>query len=182
MRKVIVAINISLDGFCNHTPGIVDEELHTYFNKVMASVDTTIMGRKTYQLMEAHWPNVAKNKSGSKAENEFAEHLERIEKIVASTTLDRVDWGDTRIIESNIGEEVRRLKAISGNNILIGGPSLISYLTKENLIDEFHFVIQPFVLTQGIKLFTHPIDHVELELVETTQFDSGVIANHYRVK
>ena len=159
MRKVIVAINMTLDGYCDHTAG-----------------------RVTYQLMEGYWPAVAKNKTGTEAEIRFAEELERVDKFVVSKTLNEVEWEGTQIIRENIVEKIQQLKEEDGKDILIGGPSLIAYLTQHNLIDEYNLVIQPFILGEGITLFKNLSNQINLELVRVTPLETGVIWTQYKVK
>jgi dihydrofolate reductase len=89
MRNVIFAINITLDGCCDHTKMIADEEIHEYFTHLMRDVDLLVFGRKTYQLMVPFWPDVAKNQSQTKAMNEFARAFDSMNKIVFSQSLDK---------------------------------------------------------------------------------------------
>lgn len=180
MRKTIVAINITLDGFCDHTAVIADEELHEFFANVMEKVGTSVMGRITYQLMEDYWPEVAKNKSGTGAEVKFAEAIDKVEKIVVSRTLTSVNWENTTILSENIVEKIKQLKLEEGGNIDIGGPSLISLLAQENLIDEFIFVIHPFILGKGIALMRDLPKRLDLELIDERRFKSGAIVTHYK--
>jgi dihydrofolate reductase len=109
MRNVIYGINISIDGACDHTVFNPDEEIYKYFTRQMHDVDLVVYGRKTYELMVPYWPDVAKEQSGTKAENEFAETLTSIDKIVFTRTLNSAD-GNTRIIRENPEAEIRKLK------------------------------------------------------------------------
>src|SRR5215472_3465348 len=97
MRNVIFAINITLDGCCDHTKQIADEETHEYFTRLMGDVDLLVFGRKTYELMVPYWPDIAKNQSETKAENEFALAFDSINKLVFSRSLDSAE-GTTRIV------------------------------------------------------------------------------------
>ena len=92
MRKVIAAINMTLDGFCDHTAGIADEETYQHYNELLSSADTILFGRTTYQLMESYWPTVVKNPTGNQPTDEFAIIIDNISKIVFSRTLKSVDW------------------------------------------------------------------------------------------
>ena len=91
MRKVIYAINITLDGCCDHTKSIADEETLEYFTHLLRDVDLLVFGRKTYQLMVPYWPDVAKNQSATKADIEFAQIFVSIKKIVFSRSLDSAE-------------------------------------------------------------------------------------------
>jgi dihydrofolate reductase len=118
MRNVIFAINITLDGCCDHTKGIADEETHEYFTHLLRDVDLLVFGRKTYQLMVPFWPDVARNQSETKAMNEFARVFDSINKIVFSQSLESAE-GNTRIVRTKPQDEILRLKQAQGKNILI---------------------------------------------------------------
>ncbi len=125
MRKVIAAINTSLDGFCDHTALIADDEIHQHYNELLSSGDTLLYGRITYQLMESYWPTVVKNPTGNKPVDEFAVIIENISKIVFSHTLKNVNWKNVKIAKKNLNEEVLELKQQAGKDILVGSRSLI---------------------------------------------------------
>src|SRR5215472_2098160 len=127
MRNVIYAINITLDGCCDHTKGISDEELLGHYTQLLGEVDLLVFGRKTYQLMVPYWPDIAKKQSGTKAENEFARAFDSLNKVVFSESLDSAE-GNTRIVRSKPQDEIVRLKEEQGKNILIGGVTVPSQL------------------------------------------------------
>src|SRR5579863_3179578 len=102
MRNLIFAINTTLDGCCDHTKQMADDETHEYFTRLMRDVDLLAFGRKTYELMVPFWPEVARNQSMSKASNEFARTFDSIQKIVFSRILDRVEDKNTRIVRTNL--------------------------------------------------------------------------------
>ncbi|MEP7377183.1 MAG: dihydrofolate reductase family protein [Chitinophagaceae bacterium] len=111
MRKLIAAINMTLDGFCDHTAMIADEEIHQRYNELLSNADTLIYGRITYQLMESYWPSVVKNPTGNMPMDEFAVLIDNISKIVFSRTLKNVDpmivgWKNTKLKREVIKEEV----------------------------------------------------------------------------
>ncbi len=91
MRKLIFAINITLDGCCDHTKVIADEKLLEHYTRLIRDVDLLVYGRKTYQLMVPYWPEIAKNQSETKAEIEFAQTFDSINKVVFSRSLDSVE-------------------------------------------------------------------------------------------
>ena len=91
MRNVIAAINMTLDGFCDHTAGIADDEIHQHYNELLSNADTLLYGRITYQLMESYWPDLVKNPSGDKAMDEFALAIDKVPKIIFSHTLKNTD-------------------------------------------------------------------------------------------
>src|SRR5499426_2293710 len=182
MRNVIFAINITLDGCCDHTKMIADEEIHEYFTRLMRDVDLFVYGRKTYQLMVPFWPDVAKNHSGqTKAMNDFAQAFASINIVVFSRSLDRAEGENTRIVRANIEDEILKLKQEPGKNILTGGVSIPSQLIELGLVDEYIFVIQPTVVGDGRRLLDGVSlpDKLQLKLVESKIFDSGSVALRY---
>ncbi len=179
MRKLIAAINMTLDGFCDHTAGIADDELHQHYNEVLRNADTLLYGRITYQLMESFWPNVAKNPTGNKPIDEFAVLIDNISKIVFSQSLKDVGWKNVRLAKRSIKEEVLALKQQSGKNILAGSPSLIVTLMQLDLIDEYQLCVQPIILGTGLRLFDNINDRINLNLIKTKIFGSGAIVLYY---
>src|SRR3990172_12189154 len=136
MRKVVFAINITIDGYCGHETGIADDELHEYFTGLLRDSDVEIFGRNTYQLMYPYWHDVAVDQSESKATNEFARTYDAIPKIVFSTTLKSVEWNNTTLRRSNLREEILKLKQQPGKSIFIGGVEIGSQVAQWDLIYE----------------------------------------------
>ena len=182
MRNVIFAINLSLDGCCDHTKLSGDEEVHEYFTDLMLDVDLLVYGRKTYQLMVPFWPNIAKNQSGqTKAMNEFAQTFDSINKVVFSQSLDSVEDKKTRIVRTDLQDEIRTLKQEQGKSILTGGVTLPTQLIELGLVDEYRFVVQPVIAGEGRRLLdsTSLQEKLQLKLVESKIFKSGCIALRY---
>lgn len=179
MRKVVFAINITVDGCCGHESVIADDELHEHFTKLMLDSDLEIFGRNTYQLMYPYWHDVAMDQSESKVTNEFARAFDAIPKIVFSTTLKSVEWNNTTLLHSNLQEEVAKLKQQPGKNISIGGLNIASQLAQSGLIDEYRFLIQPIVAGKGPRLFETG-KNLTLELIGSKMFRSGVVELHYK--
>jgi dihydrofolate reductase len=179
MRNVIYAINITLDGCCDHTKGIADDELHEYFTRLLRDVDLLVFGRKTYELMVPYWPDVAKNHSESKALNEFADAFDSIKRVVFSQSLASAD-AKTRIVRTGLRDEILKLKQEPGKNILIGGVSLPSQLIELGLVDEYRFVVQPIIAGEGTRLLEGvSLERLQLQLVESKFFESGCVALRY---
>jgi dihydrofolate reductase len=179
MRKLIAAINMTLDGFCDHTALIADDEIHQHYNELLSNAGTLIYGRITYQLMESYWPSVAKNPTGNKPTDEFAVIIDNISKIVFSRTLKNVDWKNAKLVKGGIKEEVLELKQQTGKDILVGSPSLIVTCMKLNLIDEYQLSFQPIILGNGLPLFKNINDRINLKLLKTKTFSSGSITLYY---
>ena len=182
MRKVIAAINMTLDGFCDHTEMIADDEIHQHYNELLSNADTILFGRITYQLMESYWPTVVKDPTGNKPMDEFAALIDNISKIVFSRTLEDVDWKNTQLKREVVKEEVLELKQSrngGSKNILVGSPSLIVALADLDLIDEYHLAVQPIVLGSGLPLFKNVKDRINLELTKTKTFGCGAVVLYY---
>jgi len=179
MRKLIAAINMTLDGFCDHTAGIADEELHQHYNDLLRNADTLLYGRITYQLMESYWPSVVKNPTGNKPIDEFAVLIDNISKWVFSRTLRKVTWKNTALKNEVTKEEILELKRQEGKNILVGSPTLIVTMAQLNLIDEYQLAIHPIILGRGLPLFKNIRDKINLTLLKTKTFGSGVVALYY---
>jgi dihydrofolate reductase len=180
-EKVIFAINVTLDGCCDHTKMIADDEMHEYFTGLMRDVDLLVFGRKTYQLMVPFWPDVAKNQSMEKAMNEFAQAFDSKQLIVFSRSLDSAQGKNTRVVRSKPQDEILKLKQEQGKNILVGGVNIPSQLIELGLVDEFHFVVQPIVVGEGARLLegANLPERLQLKLVESKLFTSGCVALRY---
>ena len=182
MKKLIAAINMTLDGYCDHTSMIADEEIHQHYNELLSNADTLLYGRINYQLMESYWPFVVKNPTGNKPMDEFAVLIDNISKIVFSRTLKNVDWKNTKLKKEVIKEDILELKQSSNGgskNILAGSPSLIVALAQLDLIDEYQLAIQPTVLGSGLPLFKNVKDRINLTLLKTKTFGCGAVAHYY---
>ena len=181
MRNVIFSINITLDGCCDHTKQFADDETHEYFTDLLREVDLLVFGRITYQLMVPFWPEVAKNQSRDKASNEFAKAFVSINKIVFSRSLGSVEDKNTRIVRTNLRDEILKLKQEEGKNILVGGVSVPSQLIELGLVDEYLFVVGPILAGEGRRLLEGVSlqERLQLRLVESKIFKSGCVALRY---
>ena len=181
MRNVIFAINSTLDGCCDHTKQVADDETHEYFTHLLREVDLLVFGRITYQLMVPFWPEVARNQSMTKASNEFARTFDSIDKIVFSRSLDSAEDKNTRVIRTNLHDEIVRLKQEQGKNILVGGVNVPSQLIELGLVDEYRFVVGPIVAGEGRRLLEGVSlrERLQLKLVESKILKSGCVALRY---
>lgn len=183
MRTVTFSMNISIDGYCDHTIFNPDEELHDYFTAIMDDVDLLFFGRVMYQLMFPYWADVAKNQSGTADENKFAERLTAIDKVVISRSLASAE-NNTRIARSNPAEELRKLKQQPGKKILIDSVSLLPELIRAGLIDEFNLVVHPIIVGRGRPLLAAGSlqENLNLKLIDKKFLKSGYVALHYLKK
>src|SRR5882672_9188177 len=182
MRKLIFAINTTLDGCVDHTKQFVDEETLEYPTHLMREADLQVFGRKTYQLMVPYWPEVLKDQSATKADTEFARAFDSIKKVVFSRSLDGAEDPNTRIVRTNLRDEMLKLKQEQGKNILVGGVDISSQLIELDLIDEYRFVVGPTLAGAGRRLLEGVSlpEKLHLKLVESHIFKkSGCIALRY---
>ena len=181
MRNIIFAINTTLDGCVDHTKQFADDETHEFFTQLMRDVDLQVFGRKTYQLMVPFWPEVAKSQSMTKASNEFARAFVSINKIVFSRTLDSAEDKSTRIVRTDLHDEILKLKQEPGKNILVGGVDIPSQLIELGLVDEYRFVVGPIVAGEGRRLLEGVSlpERLQLKLVDSKIFKSGCVALRY---
>lgn len=178
MRKVIAAINMTIDGICDHTAGIPDEDLHQHYKELIDNGGTILYGRTTYQLMQ-FWQTLLKNPSGQKSMDDFALAIDRIPKIVFSNTLKDTGWDTANISSRPLEEMILELRHQSGKDILIGSRSLIIQLLNLNLIDEFQICIHPMIEGKGLPLFDKMNDRKVFKLLKTKTFGSGAIVLYY---
>jgi|SRR4030095_14678644 len=182
MRKIIFGINVTPDGFCDHRAGIVDGELHKFYIDLLKKGDTLLFGRKTFQLMEAYWPEVAKNNIGTAEEVEFAKLIDQIHKIVFSKAGINTNWKNTTVLNEIKADEILKLKQQDGKDILVGSPSIFNQLAGLGLIDEYYFLVHPLIPGDGKRFFENYklSKQIKLNLFDTKKFKSGVIALFYR--
>ncbi len=183
MRKLIYAINLSLDGCCDHSKMSGTKEILGYHANLLQNVDTFVYGRKTWQLMVPYWPDIAKNHAGqTEAEIEFAQAFDSVAKIVVfSQSLNKAEGNKTKIVSTDLQGEIFKLKKEQGKNILTGGVNIPSQLIQLGLVDEFHVVIQPIFVGEGLRLLesVNLKDKLQLKLAESKIFDSGCVALRY---
>jgi len=181
MRNVIYAINVTLDGCCDHTKFNPDEEALEHSTHLLRDFDLLVYGRKTHQLMVPYWPDIAKSQSETKADIEFAQAFVSKKKVVFSRSLDRAEDGNTRIVRTNLHDEILKLKREPGKDILVGGIDIPSQLTELGLIDEYRFVVMPIIAGEGRRLMEGVSlqEKLQLKLVESKVFKSGSVALRY---
>jgi dihydrofolate reductase len=180
MRKLIYAIQVTLDGCFDHTNGVPDDEGLEYCARLVRDADLLVYGRKTYELMVPYWPDIANNPSESKADIEFAQTFVSKHKVVFSRSLDSAE-ANTRIVRTNLRDEVLKLKQEPGKDILLGGVDVASQLIALGLVDEYHFVVQPIIAGEGRRLLEGVSlrEKLQLKLVESKIFKSGGVALRY---
>ena len=178
MRKIIAAINMTLDGFCDHTAILPDEEIHEHYTALLNEAGVILYGRKTYELME-YWRPFLHNPSGEKAMDDFSVAIDQVPKIVFSHTLKHVEWESAQLAKRSPGETAVALKQQPGKDIYVGSRSLIVSLANENLIDEFQICVHPVIVGKGLLLFDAIKERTVLKLSKTKTFASGAIILYY---
>jgi len=182
MRNVIFAINLTLDGCCDHTKFNPDEGMLEHYTRLLRDdAGVLVYGRKTYQLMVPYWPDIAKSQSETKADIEFAQTFVSKKKIVFSRSLASAEDENTRIVRTNLRDEIFKLKQEQGNDILVGGVDVPSQLMELGLIDEYRFVVMPTIVGEGRRLMEGVSlpEKVQLKLIESKPFKSGCVALRY---
>ncbi len=160
---------------------VVDEEFNEYANDLLSKVDGILFGRVTYQLMADYWPAAATNPSTSKSDLEIADKMNNLPKIVFSKTLQQVGWNNSRLVNDNIAEEISKMKQQPGKDMVIfGSGSIVSTFMQLGLIDEYRIIVNPVVLGNGKPLFKGINDKLNLKLLKTRVFGSGVVILYYQ--
>ncbi|MCF0040448.1 dihydrofolate reductase family protein [Dyadobacter fanqingshengii] len=179
MRKIVAAINMTLDGFCDHTAISPGEEIHQHYAELIKSADIALYGRITYLLME-YWKSVVENPTGDKSTDDFAVSMDRIPKVVFSHTLKNVGWQTARIAKRDLKDEVQWLKKQHGGDILVGSRSLIIALINLGLLDELQIMVHSVIVGKGLPLFEMISDRTVWNLVNTKTFGSGAVTLYYQ--
>lgn len=170
---------MTLDGYCDHTAGIADEEIHEHYNDVLRNPGTLIYGRITYQLMESYWPLIVKEPTGNKSTDDFAVLIDDISKIVYSRTMNDVSWKNSTLKNELIKDDIIALKEQPGKNIIVGSPSLIVSMANLGVIDEYQIGVQPIILGRGLPLFKNIRDRIDLTFLHSKTFSCGAMMLYY---
>ncbi|MGY1721857.1 dihydrofolate reductase family protein [Blastococcus sp. SYSU DS0533] len=179
MRKIVVHLSVSLDGFFegpDHDISwhLVDEELHSHMNAQLATASAFLEGRVTQELMAAYWPTADEDPAASAEEKEFAGIWRAMPKIVFSRTCDEVPWA-TEVRHEVYPDEIRTLQQLPGGDMVLGGPDLTATFRRLDLVDEYRLFVAPVLLGRGRRLFGEADDLTRLELLETRRFGNGTV-------
>jgi dihydrofolate reductase len=179
MRKLIAVMNMTLDGYCDHTAMIADDEIHQHYSDLLSNAGALLYGRITYQLMESYWPGVVKNPTGNKSMDEFAVAIDNAQKIVFSRTLKHVNWKNSELKNEINKDEILALKRQPGHDMFAGSPGMIVALTQLGLIDEYQISVHPTIVGSGLTLFQNIRDRIDLKLMKTKTFGCGAVIHYY---
>jgi dihydrofolate reductase len=182
MRALRYSINVTLDGCCDHRAIPADEELHRHAIENFDQADALLLGRVTYEMMEAAWRSPAR--TGVRPDwmadwgMPFARTIDVAKKYVVSSTLDRVDW-NAELVRGDLGKAVQELKREPGKGLFTGGVKLPQALAELGLIDEYELIVHPRLAGHGPALFAGLSKHVDLRLMSRLEFGSGAVAMRY---
>lgn len=185
MGKTVMFNRISLDGFFAGPNGeiewfIHDPDVDIAVHQLM-DPDTALFGRITYQMFDNYWPNVALNSDASEEERAIAEELAQMNKLVFTRTMKNVTWENSRLVDGDLVEEVKRInQGKAADNVIFGSGTIVQQLTDQGLIDEYLIVVTPVILGEGKPLFKR-VQLRNLELIGTKTFDSGNVLLHYQL-
>ncbi|MFG1808648.1 dihydrofolate reductase family protein [Streptomyces sp. NPDC049040] len=183
MRKIVLMMSVSLDGFMEGPKReidwhLVDDELHGYFNAHLSGMGAFLDGRVTYELMAEFWPTADEDPSAPEPVKEFARIWREMPKIVYSRTLEHAEW-NTTVVREVVPAEIEALKAQPGGDLALGGADLSAAFAAHDLIDEYLIYVHPVLLGEGKRLFPAAADRKGLRLVGTRAFGNGVVLLRY---
>lgn len=178
MSKIIASINMTLDGYCDHTAIVPDDDVHNHYKNMLDKGGTILFGRITYQLME-FWLSILENPTDVQSMNDFAKSIDKIQKIVFSNTLKNVEWKSAILANRDLFDVVNELKVNSSKDIYIGSRSLIIQLMNRNVIDEYQICVHPVVVGSGLPLFDKIQNRTILKLTKTQTLKSGAVILYY---
>jgi dihydrofolate reductase len=180
MGRLTFAMNLTLDGCCDHTAGIADDELHDHFTGLMDEAGAMLWGRTTYEMMEGAWPAIARDEQAPRAMREWALKLDAKPKYVVSSTRRDYAWENTIHLQGDLREGVQRIKDGTPAGILLGSLALGAELQRLDLIDEYRLVFHPILAGRGPRLFDGLPASRQLERVSVKTFRGGHVALHFR--
>jgi dihydrofolate reductase len=157
---------------------IADEDLHRHAAENIEQADALLLGRVTYEMMEAAWRAPARTGARPAWMEPFARTINAAKKYVVSRTLPHVDW-NAELVRGDLGKSVQQLKQEAGNGLFVGGVTLPLALAELGLIDEYEFVVHPRLAGHGPTLFAGLSKHIDLRLVSQLEFGSGAVAMRY---
>ena len=177
MRKLFFQMMVSADGYIEgQTPWdidwhVVDNDFNRYVADMLSSIDAILLGRTTYQGFAAYWPT---------STDPEARAMNDLPKIVFSTTLEKVDWSNSRLVKEDAAQEVARLKQLPGKDLALFSNGLAASLAPHGLIDEYRFFVNPVVLGGGTPVLKGVKERIDLKLVKTGTLGSGVVTLYYQ--
>ena len=184
MGLLTFSLNITLDGCVDHREGIADDETHAFFTRLMDESGAMLWGRVTYEMMESHWPAVARGEAEAPpAMREWAVKLEAKPKHVVSSTRRDFPWSNSHHVAGDLRTGVQILKDANPNGVLLGSGKLATALDALDLIDEYQLLVHPRIAGHGPTLYASGLPgRRRLQLISATPLRSGAVAMHDRVR
>jgi len=182
MRSLIVFNHVSLDGYFVDKKGDMrwahkqDPEWNEFVAGNARGGGVLLFGRVTYEMMASYWPT----SMAAQISPAVAEHMNNLQKVVFSRTLDKASWNNTKLVKGDLAMEVRKMKQESGQGLVImGSGTIVSQLAQGGLIDEFQIVVCPIVIGSGKTLFEGVTEKLNLKLTKSRTFGNGNVYTCY---
>ena len=188
MRKIVLSLHTSLDGFVAGPAGEMDwikvnEEMFDLVGRFTDDADVALYGRITYEMMDGYWPTAADHPNPSKHDIDHSTWYKKVHKLVLSRSCEGQEKAGTTVAGDNFIAEVKKLKERPGKNMIIfGSPSMVHLLMEENLVDEYWLFVNPIILGEGIPLFLNVRERIPLKHISSTTFSCGVTGLNYIVE
>ena len=182
MGLLTFSINVTLDGCIDHREGIADDETHAFFTRLMDDHGAMLWGRTTYEMMETHWPAVARGETEAPpAVRAWAVQLEAKPKYVVSSTRTHFPWSNSHHLGGDLRASVQRLKDETPAGVLVGSGTLAATLDRLDLIDAYRLLVHPRIAGHGPTLYARGLPAPRrLALVSAQPLANGTVAMHYR--
>ncbi|MEO6001251.1 MAG: dihydrofolate reductase family protein [Chitinophagaceae bacterium] len=188
MRKLKLQVQMTVDGYIAAPKGEIDfmewnwdDELISYIQGITEPVDCVVLGRKLAEGFIPYWASVAENPDH--AEFTAGKKFTDTNKVVFTKTLDKSPWGNTVLAKGELADEINKLKNQDGKDIIAyGGANFVSALIKQGLIDEYHLLINPTAIGNGMTIFNEVDSNLNLRLVKSVSFDCGIVVLNYEPK
>jgi len=180
MGLLTFGLNVTLDGCCDHRVGIVDDEMHRYWTRMMDSAGAMLFGRTTYEMMEEAWPQVATDPKADAASRSWAKKLNAKPKYVVSKKRRDYPWENSHHVKGNLTQAIKKLKKAHPRGVMVGSPKLSAALQRLDLIDEYILFVHPVIAGHGPYLFSGLKPSRQLKLVSSKRLKSGILVLRYR--
>ena len=182
MGLLTFTLNVTLDGCVDHEEGVVDNETHAFFTRLLDECGAMLWGRVTYEMMESYWPAVARGEQDAPpAMREWAVKLDAKPKYVVSSSRTEFAWTNTHHVAGDVRTSVQELKDATPSGVQLGSGMLAAELDRLDLIDEYRFLVHPRIAGHGPTLYQSGLRSTRrLELVSAEPLRCGAVAVHYR--
>lgn len=182
MARILHSLNVTANGSCRHDDVVADQEHHEYALGLLRAASAVLLGRNTFNLFEAFWPQAASGGDVPRHVGEFARELEAKPKLVVSSTRLSTTWKNTTAIEGPSLHALReQLRDRTGTIVVFGSPALAASLANASLLSEIHLLVQPFLADAATWAYSGLMERKDIRLLGVDRFRSGVVLLRYRV-